>query len=91
MVSGREPAKRVSAEINYVEVILTSTRAEIALCMFRGDGGSRARDKTSSIELPRSMFMILMRSAKSLRLSLIISGSGCSAIWTEHIRCEARG
>jgi hypothetical protein len=58
----------------------TSTRADTALWMLTDDGGSRARLRTSSMDVPTWIFMILMRSARSERLSLIISGCGWSAI-----------
>lgn len=62
---------------------LTSTKAETALWMLTGDGGSNARDSTSSIELPSFTFNILILRARSLRLRRIISGSGCSDIYPQ--------
>jgi hypothetical protein len=44
---------------------LTSTSDAIALCMLIEDGGSRARDSTSSIEDPSLTLSTLIRRARS--------------------------
>ena len=54
----------------------TSTSAETARRIFVVEGGSSARVSTSSIVEPRLTFIVLMRNARSERLSLVISGSG---------------
>ncbi len=51
--------------------------------MLTDNGGSNARDRTSSIDDPSLTFMILIRKARSLKLKRIISGSGWSAIYTQ--------
>src|SRR6202042_1060996 len=68
---------------NVNALCLTSTSTDIALCTLMVAGGSKARDKTSSMEVPILIFMILMRSARSDKLSRIISGKGFSTICGE--------
>ena len=49
---------------------------DTALWILIEEGGSNARDNTSSIEEPSLTFKILFRNARSDKLRRIISGSG---------------
>lgn len=59
---------------------ITSTSIETARWTLIETGGSRARARTSSIDDPSLIFMILILKARSDKLSRIISGRGWSAI-----------
>jgi hypothetical protein len=65
---------------SYLENMHASTSIETALWTLMDTGGSMARDNTSSMEVPRLTLIILIRRARSERLSRIISGRGLSAI-----------
>ena len=78
----------MAARIRIISNEHTSTKEDTALWILIPRGGSNARDRTSSMEVPRLTFMILIRSARSLRLRRMISGSGWAAICVT-VRSEA--
>lgn len=59
---------------------LTSTREETARWMLRLEGGSRAFDRTSSIDVPSLTLRTLIRSARSWSERRSISGTAWRAI-----------